>query len=80
MKSVGHRTANTHVIASSGGRWAVRRSGAPRATRVFESRGDAVDFARTLARAQHVRLFIHDRDGTVQHMDSYEADANAART
>jgi hypothetical protein len=59
-----------HVVPSRGG-WAVFRSGASRASRVFETRYAAVTYARGLARKEGSVLYVHDRDGTVRHRDSY---------
>jgi hypothetical protein len=59
-----------HVVPSNGG-WAVRRSGASRASRVFETRREAVTYARGLARKEGSVLYVHDRDGTVRNRDNY---------
>lgn len=67
--------ANTHVIATTGGRWAVRLTGRQTARKVFDSQGDAVKFARDIAKLKHNNLFIHRRDGTILQMDSYSTDA-----
>lgn len=66
--------AKQHVVPSQSGGWAVRRSGASRARRVFETQSDAVAYARDVARKERSNLYIHDRDGTVRHRDTYSLD------
>jgi hypothetical protein len=63
-----------HVAPSNNGRWAVRRYGASRAGRVFETRRDAVTYARDLARRERSEVYIHGRDGAVRRRDSYGPD------
>jgi hypothetical protein len=63
-----------HVVPNSEGRWRVLRSGAARATRVFESKEDAVGFAKTRAKKAHADVYVHRRDGTIQERDSYGQD------
>ena len=63
-----------HVAPNSEGRWRVFRSGAGRATRVFDRKEDAVGFAKKLAKKDHAELYVHRRDGTIQERDSYGQD------
>ena len=63
-----------HVVPNSEGRWRVLRSGAARATRVFESKEDAVGFAKTRAKKAHADVYVHRRDGTIQERDNYGQD------
>ncbi len=67
-----------HVVPSRDGRWAVRRSGASRASRVFPTQKDAVEYARDVARKERADLYVHRGDGTIRDRDSYGADANSA--
>jgi hypothetical protein len=60
-----------HVVSNPNGGWSVLRSGAARATRVFDNKEDAVSFARTLAEKERTELYVHRRDGTIQQRDSY---------
>ena len=48
-----------HVVPNSKGEWVVRRSGSARATRVFESRHRAVEYAKRLAQKSGAELYIH---------------------
>lgn len=59
-----------HVIPSSGS-WAVRRTGAERASRLFATQGEAINYARSIAQKEHAALYIHKKDGKVMSKDSY---------
>jgi hypothetical protein len=63
-----------HVVANPKGGWSVLRSGAARATRVFDNKEDAVGFAKRLAKKDSAELYVHRRDGTIQERDSYGRD------
>nr|WP_097069776.1 DUF2188 domain-containing protein [Rhodobacter maris] len=62
-----------HVVPS-GGKWAVRRSGAERASGVFSTQEEAVSRARELAKTQGTELYIHGRDGRIRERSSYGKD------
>jgi hypothetical protein len=59
-----------HVVPSRG-RWAVRRTGAARATKIFATKGEAMEFAAVRARQAGAVLYVHDRDGMVRGRKSY---------
>jgi Uncharacterized protein conserved in bacteria (DUF2188) len=63
-----------HVVPNPKGGWSVVRSGASRATRVFDSQQDALGFAKKLAKKESAELYVHRRDGTIQERDSYRQD------
>jgi hypothetical protein len=63
-----------HVVPSSGGDWAVRRTGAERATRIFDTQKEAVTYARSLAKKERGELYIHAKDGTIRQKDSFGRD------
>jgi Uncharacterized protein conserved in bacteria (DUF2188) len=63
-----------HVVANRRGGWSVRHTGAARASRVFESQKDAVDYARGIAKKESSELYIHRRDGTIKERSSYGRD------
>ncbi|MFC7333513.1 DUF2188 domain-containing protein [Rhodocista pekingensis] len=60
-----------HVIPSADGSWNVRRSGAVRASRRFDSQADAIRYATDKARKAQGELYIHRRDGVVVGRDSF---------
>lgn len=66
--------ASRHVVPKSKGRWAVRKSGASRATRVFETQKEAEHFAKEIAQKEHTELYIHGRDGTIRDRKDYGSD------
>ncbi|GJI88877.1 DUF2188 domain-containing protein [Duganella hordei] len=63
-----------HVVPSSSGGWAVRRTGAERASKVFETQQEAVRHARTIAKKERSELYVHKKDGTIRARDSYGND------
>lgn len=54
-----------HVVPD-GSRWAVKMSGAEKATTSVASKAEAVSKARKLARKDRMMLVIHGRDGRIQ--------------
>jgi len=68
------KVAQKHVVPSMSGGWAVRNSDSFRASRVFDTRSEAVAFGRQVAKKEATELFIHRRDGTVQSRSSYGND------
>ena len=63
-----------HVVSNPNGGWSVLRSGASRATRVFDNQADAVSYAKMLAEKEGTELYVHRRDGTIQERDSFPAE------
>lgn len=55
---------NLQVI-STGGKWALRRSGSARATRLYSTKREAVAAGKRTAKRDGVTLYIHGRDGRV---------------
>lgn len=66
-------TKGLHVVPDAG-RWSVRRSGSARASRIYRTQKEAIDDARSRARAEHGELYIHGRDGRIRERDSYGND------
>jgi len=64
---------NQHIV-THGKEWAVRSEGADRARRLFETKQEAVDYGRVLARKYESELVIHGRDGRIQNKDSHGHD------
>ena len=62
-----------HVVPRDG-KWAVRKTGANRVTRSFETQREAIDAARDIARNQKTELYIHGRDGRIRERDSFGKD------
>ena len=62
-----------HVVPR-GGKWAVKRSGADRVTRHFDTQREAIETAREYARKQQTELYVHGRDGRIRERRSYGPD------
>lgn len=62
-----------HVVPRDG-RWAVRKGGAERVTRRYDTQREAVDAAREIARKHRTEVFVHGRDGRIRERNSYGND------
>lgn len=69
MKKISH-----HVVPSPDGGWSVKKGGAERASKNFEIKKDAENWARKVSINQKSELVIHKRDGTIQRKDSHGND------
>ena len=63
-----------HVVPKSSGGWDVKKGGAETATKHFETKKPAVDYARDLAKKQGAELVVHNMDGTISQKDSHGND------
>lgn len=63
-----------HVVPSPSGGWAVKNTGAVRASRTFETQEEAIKYARTVAKQSATELYVHGRDGSIRNKDSYSND------
>ena len=61
---------NQHIVKADDG-WAVRRGGASRASRVFETKEKATDYGKERAKESGSTIFIHGKDGRIQGSRSY---------
>jgi hypothetical protein len=61
---------SAHVLKSISGGWGVQKSGAERATKVFDSQERAIEHGRALAKREGTSLYIHRADGTVKSVAS----------
>lgn len=66
--------ATSQHVVPRGNKWAVRKAGAERVTRHFDTQQEAIKAARGLARNQGGEVFIHGRDGRIRKRDSYGND------
>ena len=62
-----------HVVPRDG-KWAVRRTGADKVTRHFDTQREAIEVARSFARNQRTELYIHGKDGLIRERESYGKD------
>ncbi|THD35115.1 MAG: DUF2188 domain-containing protein [Sphingomonas sp.] len=63
-----------HVVPN-GSKWSVRKAGASKASRVFDTQSEAISEARKAAKNQGTELYIHGRDGRIRSRDSYGPDS-----
>lgn len=63
-----------HVVQSSNGKWSVRRAGASKASRTFDTQKEATQYGQRIARNSKSELFIHGRDGLIRERNSYGND------
>ena len=63
-----------HVVPNPGGGWNVKKGGAEKASKHFDKKEDAVDYARQISKNQGTELVIHKKDGTIQKSDSHGND------
>ena len=52
-------------VSPRGSRWAVRREGAIKASRVFDTQGKAVTFAKELSKSKSNNVVLHTKDGKI---------------
>ena len=63
-----------HVLPKNTGGWDVKKGGSDKATKHFETKQKAVDYARELAKKQEAELVIHKKDGKISQKDSHGND------
>ena len=63
-----------HVVPRDG-KWAVRRAGADRVSRKFDTQREAIEAARDIARNQGTELYIYGQDGRIRERNSYGKDS-----
>lgn len=61
-------------VTPKDGMWQVKASNAERATKLFNTQYQAIDYARQIAKNQETELFIHGRNGQIRERDSYGND------
>lgn len=64
---------NQHVVPHED-KWAVKGEGNDKATRVTETKQEAINIAREISRNQESELIIHGKDGKIQSRDSHGKD------
>ena len=64
---------NQHVVPR-GNKWAVRKAGAEKVTRRFDTQQEAIKAARGIVRNRGGEVLIHGRDGRIRERDSHGND------
>jgi Uncharacterized protein conserved in bacteria (DUF2188) len=62
-----------HVVPR-GSKWGVLKSGATRASGVYDTQREAITSARGKARKEGTELYIHGEDGRIRERNSYGRD------
>ena len=62
-----------HVVPRDG-KWAVRKTGSNRVTRKFDTKQEAIQVARDLARKQKTVVYIFGSNGQIRKRESYADD------
>lgn len=63
---------NQHVTMSKDGKWAVKSSGASKASKLFSRKADAVAYGKNKAKSNKTDLIIHSKDGMIKERRSYQ--------
>lgn len=67
---------SNHVVPSKSDGWAVKKSGAVKASKNFETKDEAVRYGRELSKNEKTELYIHKSNGMIQNRNSYGNDPN----
>lgn len=65
---------NQHVTKHPSGGWQVKGANNSKATKVTETKKDAIDYGKGVAKNQHSELIIHGKDGKIQEKNTYGID------
>ena len=63
-----------HVVPSSQGGWDVKKGGADRASKHFETKKEAETWGRGVSINQKSELVVHGKNGQIQRSDSHGND------
>ena len=63
-----------HVVPSSKRGWSVRKGGSLKASKTFDNKKDAINYARKVSKNQKSELVIHKKDGTINRKESHGRD------
>lgn len=73
---MGNNRSSHHVVPDPNGGWVVKKGGAERASKHFDTQRAAIDYGRKVSRNQHSEFVIHRKDGTIRQKDSHKKDPN----
>jgi hypothetical protein len=59
--------------------WQVKKEGAERASKVTETKQEAVDAGRAVSKKEKTEFVIHGKDGKIQDKDSYGNDPSSIK-
>jgi len=64
---------NIHVVYDDG-LWKMKRENSQKASKIFNTKIDAVDYSRNVAKNDKVEFAIHNKDGKISNKNSYGND------
>ncbi|NKB31790.1 MAG: DUF2188 domain-containing protein [Pseudomonadales bacterium] len=64
----------THVVHNPEGGWDVKKGGAGRASKHFDTKRKAIDWGRSVSKNQGSEFYIHGANGKIQQKDSHGND------
>ena len=67
-----------HVVYNSDGGWVIKKSGASRALKQFDSKDKAIDFGRMVSKRASSELVIHGKDGTISEVTIPRSDKHSS--
>lgn len=76
MKNIAKKS--NHVVPSSS-RWAVRKSGAERALKIFDTKSAAIAYGQQLSVSEKTELYIHKKNGIVESRSSYNSNLTSPK-
>jgi len=65
IKAVKKGLKSQHVVLKQNG-WAVKRAGATRASKIFDTQKQAIRHAQRISKKQKSGLFVHSADGRIK--------------
>lgn len=69
-----------HVVKTNNGKWAYKKSGAKRASGVFNTQKEAIDAAIDKAKRQgETEVFVHGKDGKIRERNTYGNDPRKSK-
>lgn len=66
-------------VSPRGDQWGVHGEGNSKDTKLFDTQGDAADYAREIAKHQGSEVIIQRPDGRIRSKDSYGNDPRSVR-
>ena len=69
---------NQHIVPTDNG-WAIKGEGNSRATRTFNTKEEALEAGKQIAKNQKAELIIHGKDGAIQSQNSYGKDPSKSK-
>jgi len=70
-KNAVERGKQNHHVLPRGGDWVVKKAGAQRASQVFDTQREAIEYGRSVAINNGTALFVHGVDGRIRDRKDY---------